>query len=129
MGELSEPQGDKRDSLSRGAGTRLSAAVEDRDDAVHVVLRGELDLATMGVAEEALSGVAEDGKALVLDLRQLSFLDSSGLRLILTSAEAANKAGRSMFVVKGPAQVDRVFELTGAGERLNLVDDPSSIGS
>ncbi len=102
--------------------------MSDREDAVHVVLRGELDLATLGVAEEALNK-ASDGKTLVLDLRELSFLDSSGLRLILNSADTGNDAGRKVFVVKGPAQVDRVFALTGAGERLNLVDDPSSIGA
>jgi anti-anti-sigma factor len=91
------------------------------------VLKGELDLATLGVAEEALKGVDESQTTLILDLRDLGFLDSSGLRLILTAAEEAKARGSEVYVVKGPAQVNRVFELTGAGERLNLVDDPSSI--
>lgn len=99
--------------------------MSDKDGAVQVALIGELDLATMGVAEEALNDLPE-ASAVVLDLRKLSFLDSSGLRLILTFAEA--DGSRAFHVVKGPAQVSRVFELTGAAERLNLVEDPSLIG-
>lgn len=92
------------------------------------MLKGELDLATVGVAEDTLSSLPDGGQTLVLDLRDLVFLDSSGLRLILTSTESERAGGREVYVVKGPAQVNRVFELTGAGERLNLIDDPSLIG-
>jgi len=92
-----------------------------------VVFDGELDLATVGIAEEAIKGAAKDSQPLILDLRKLRFLDSSGLRLILISAGPSEASGRKVFVVRGPAQVERVFELTGAAERLNLVDDPSQI--
>ena len=90
-----------------------------------MVLDGELDLATVPVAEQAISRVAENVKTLVLDLRKLSFLDSSGLRLILSTDEAVES--RRVVIVRGPAQVDRVFDLTGTGARLDIVDDPSLI--
>jgi anti-anti-sigma factor len=109
-----------------GVTPRLTTTVDNREEAAHVVLEGELDLATVGVAEEAMKRVDVDAGTLVLDLRGLKFLDSSGLRMILSAADNAD-GGRRVFVVRGPAQVDRVFELTGAGERLNLVDDPSLI--
>ena len=90
-----------------------------------MVLDGELDLATVPVAEQAINRVAENVKTLVLDLRKLSFLDSSGLRLILSTDEAVES--RRVVIVRGPAQVDRVFDLTGTGARLDIVDDPSLI--
>jgi anti-sigma B factor antagonist len=90
-----------------------------------VILDGELDLATVPVAEQAINRVGDDVKTLVLDLRKLSFLDSSGLRLILATDDASGS--RRVVVVRGPAQVDRVFELTGTGARLEIVDDPSLI--
>lgn len=77
------------------------------------------------MAEQAINRVAEGVKTLVLDLRKLTFLDSSGLRLILATDEARD--ARRVVVVRGPAQVDRVFELTGTGARLTIVDDPSLI--
>ena len=89
------------------------------------MLEGELDLATLPVAEQAINRVSEDALTLVLDLRKLRFLDSSGLRLILTTNEA--RGSRRVVIVRGPAQVDRVFELTGTGARLDIVDDPSLI--
>ena len=90
-----------------------------------MVLDGELDLATVPVAEQAINRVAGNVKTLVLDLRKLSFLDSSGLRLILSTDEAVES--RRVVIVRGPAQVDRVFDLTGTGARLDIVDDPSLI--
>jgi anti-anti-sigma factor len=92
---------------------------------VQIVLDGELDLATVPVAEQAINRVDQDAATLVLDLRKLRFLDSSGLRLILATHEA--QGSRRVVIVRGPAQVDRVFELTGTGERLDIVDDPSLI--
>jgi anti-sigma B factor antagonist len=92
---------------------------------VQIVLDGELDLATVPVAEQAINRVDQDAATLVLDLRKLRFLDSSGLRLILATHEA--QGSRRVVIVRGPAQVDRVFELTGTGERLDIVDDPSQI--
>jgi len=105
------------------ASPRLRVDVDANSDAVRLAFDGELDLATVGIAEEAMQRM-EEFETLVLDLRKLTFLDSSGLRLILMCAERDTPR---VFVVRGPAQVSRVFELTGAGERLNLVDDPSLI--
>ncbi len=117
-------QADKGKAASQ-AGVRLDVSVDSRDGQAHLALRGELDLATVGVAEEALEQVRNGTKTLVFDLRKLQFLDSSGLRFILMTAESEQT--RQVVIVRGPAQVDRVFELTGASERLRLVDDPSLI--
>lgn len=88
-------------------------------------LAGELDLGVTGELETALSDAeaAENG-VLVLDLRALTFIDSTGLRVIVAAHARAAEGGRRLVVVRGPAEVQRVFELTHFAERLEMVDAP-----
>ena len=91
-------------------------------------LSGEIDLSTIAELEERLEGSLDpDPSLLVLDLREVTFLDSSGLRLLLRLDERQRTAGRRLVLVKGGRRVERVFELTGAGQRLEMVADPSEI--
>jgi anti-anti-sigma factor len=57
----------------------------------------------------------------------VSFLDSSGLRLLLRLHKDLGDAGRRLVVVQGPRRVARVFELTGAEAQLEIVEDPAQI--
>lgn len=101
----------------------LLAQAEPFDGGVRVRLEGELDIATAPRADEALRG-AEDGAPPVIaaDLAGLSFMDSTGLRLIVAAAGRAHAAGRRFVVVRGPDAVHRVLELTGVDARLEVVD-------
>lgn len=63
----------------------------------------------------------------MVDLRLVTFLDSSGLRLLLRLDERQRSAGGRLVIVQGGRRVARVFELTGAGERLEIVGDPAEI--
>jgi anti-sigma B factor antagonist len=91
---------------------------------------GEIDLSTVGALEEELRGEWESPPTtLVVDLREVTFLDSSGLRLILTLNKEQSDAGRRLVVVEGGRRVARVFELTGAAEELETVADPSEIAA
>ena len=86
-------------------------------------LSGEIDLSAIGALEDALAQVlATPPAVLVLDLREVSFLDSSGLRLILRLDRSQREAGSQLTVVRGGRRVERVFELTGAAEHLDLVE-------
>jgi anti-anti-sigma factor len=64
---------------------------------------------------------------LVLDLSDLTFLDSTGLRTVVTADERARESGRRLVVVRGPDAVQRVFAITRLEERLEMVDDASSL--
>lgn len=91
-------------------------------------LSGEIDLSTVAELEERLEGSLRDGPLLlVLDLRQVTFLDSSGLRLVLRLDERQRGLGGRMVLVQGARRVERVFELTGAGDHLEIVADPAEI--
>jgi anti-anti-sigma factor len=95
-----------------------------------LVLRGELDLSTVGKVQEEIQQAADRGpRLLVLDLSQLTFLDSTGLRCLVKADERAREEGWRLVVVKGPEAVHRVFSITRLDERLEIVDDASSVPS
>jgi anti-anti-sigma factor len=91
----------------------------------NVTLRGELDLLATSEIEPELSRLAcEPGIAEVaLDLRELDFMDSSGLRAVLLGNQLLGESDRSLILVRGPSPVQRVFELTRTTEQLDFVDD------
>jgi anti-sigma B factor antagonist len=106
----------------------LQVQTEDRDGLVHVALRGELDLSTVGKVQAELRRVeASSPPVVVLDLSRLTFLDSTGLRCLVTADERARDAGRRVVIVRGPDAVQRVFSITRLEERLEMVDDPSAV--
>ena len=108
--------------------TILEVDTQDRDGLVHVSLRGELDLSTVEKVEDELRRVEDRAdKVLVLDLSGLNFLDSTGLRLMVTADQRARKAGRRVALVKGPETVHRVFTITKLDERLQIVDDVAEL--
>jgi anti-sigma B factor antagonist len=97
--------------------------VEPRRDMVRVHPVGEVDLATAPEIEAQLRDLDAAGfKRLVLDLTDVSFLDSTGLRVILAWDARSRADGLSFSLVPGPPTVQRLFELTGVTERLTFVD-------
>ena len=101
----------------------------ERNDDEHVIaLAGELDLDGAQRVSEALQRAeAANVRRIVLDLSQLEFIDSNGIRLIL-EADARSRADGRLKLIRGPRPVHRVFELTGTTDRLPFVDEPSSLG-
>jgi anti-sigma B factor antagonist len=94
-----------------------------------IAATGELDLPGAAVLEAELERIEADPElgAVVLDLRGLEFLDSSGLRLVVLADMRAREAGRRFVLVRGPETVHRVFEITRMSERLDFVADPEEV--
>ena len=90
-----------------------------------IALRGELDMAGAAALEAELEGL--NGDAVVIDLRDVTFMDSSGLRALVVASQRAQDGGRRFALVPGAAQVMRVFEITRMLERLVFVDDPGEV--
>jgi anti-sigma B factor antagonist len=86
-----------------------------------VVPRGELDIATQGELRAALVHESARG-AVVLDLSRLRFIDTSGMRLILETAEAAKREGFEFTVLRGSPSVQRLFEIAGVMELVPFRD-------
>lgn len=95
-----------------------------RERAVRVALAGELDIASVPWIDGVLRTAQSEAEVVVLDLRALQFMDCSGAHLILAADRRAELAGCRLLVVRGPAQVSRLFELAGLDRRLTVVDEP-----
>lgn len=92
-----------------------------------VAVSGELDLDTMGELNEALA--TDNGLATtVVDLRGLTFIDSSGVSGVMAAARRARDAGARLVCVPGPPSIQRVFQLTGVDTVLEWVDGPGDVG-
>lgn len=110
--------------------TLLQIEAHDHDGLAHVVLSGELDLSTIEKVEQELARVEGEGPSIVaLDLSRLTFLDSSGLRIIVSADQRARREKRRFVVVRGPETVQRVFAITRLDEQLELVDDVADLSS
>jgi anti-sigma B factor antagonist len=90
---------------------------------VHVV--GELDIATTPELERTLREAQLEARLVVLDLRELAFIDSSGVHAIVNAGIRARQAARRLLVLRGPPNVDRVFTLAGRRDDVEIHDlDP-----
>jgi anti-sigma B factor antagonist len=81
-------------------------------------LHGELDLATIGDVRARLDALQAERRGVVLDLDGLTFMDSTGIRLVLQAAQDAERTGWEFSVTRGSSAVQRVFEAAGLEERL-----------
>ena len=89
-----------------------------------LVVTGEIDLLVAPKLEAAIRSLCdEQASELVLDLRQVTFMDSTGLRATIAAHELCKQAGRSFLVVPGSGQVQSLFELTGLAQLLSLETD------
>jgi anti-anti-sigma factor len=95
----------------------------ERDAAgvARVLLRGELDLATAPQLEGALRELREAGEPTVVDLRGLTFLDSTGLRALLQATADAQGGGWSLHIVRPDGEPRVALEQSGADRLLPLV--------
>src|SRR3954470_3303270 len=87
---------------------------EVRDGVALLVFRGELDLAAASAMRSRVESVS--GRGLVIDLRDVTFIDSSGLRELLNAQESVVGAGRRIVLSGVPATVQRLLEMTGTTE-------------
>jgi anti-anti-sigma factor len=83
-----------------------------------VLLRGELDIATVGAVAKRLAALRERSEALLLDLDELTFIDASGIRLVVDAAEDSRRDGWAFAVTHGSWPVRRVLELLELGKHL-----------
>ena len=102
--------------------TNVGVHTDEGPDVVRISLRGELDLSNVLSVEEELRRVEGRRDSLVLDLSGLRFIDSTGLRLLLSAHQRARKHGRRLRIVPGSAAVKRLFRLSGLEHRFEFVE-------
>jgi anti-sigma B factor antagonist len=97
---------------------------EDGRGTSTIVISGELDAATVTRAERELDRAEGRSTAIVLDLRRMTFIDSSGLQLIGDADARIRAAGGRLVLIRPPKHVDRVFQITRMSYDLEFVDEP-----
>lgn len=100
----------------------LSVSVDREGDAVTVSARGEVDMGTADLLDGELQNAeSSDARRIVLDLSRVSFIDSTGLQLLVEAARRSDREPARLVVVQGFGAVARMLSLTGIGEFLTLV--------
>jgi anti-sigma B factor antagonist len=112
---MSEPQGFQPTELFE---------MSERREAERVVLAllGELDFGTAGGVQQRLAELCDAGQAVLLDLDGLTFMDSTGIRLVLTACEDAERSDWSFRVTRGSQRVQHVLAAAQVIDRLPYDD-------
>ncbi len=97
------------------------------DQSTVLAVVGELDLATTPALEAELERAGTGPELIILDLRGVAFMDSTGLSLLVKAQRRARESRRRLVVVRGGSQVQRLLTLTGVADRLTMIDEPGEL--
>ena len=100
------------------SGPRFETLTVEEHDRLRVILRGELDLASVTEAQQEIRSALTASEQVAVDLSDLSLIDSTGVRLLIETERDARARSRVLAIRRGCDEVQRVLELTGAAERL-----------
>ena len=107
--------------------SRLTYESHQTDGMVRLALDGEFDLSNAPQVEDVLKEIeSQRPSLLVLDLRELTFMDSTGLRVMVSADARARDDSRRLAIVQGPEAVHRVFRITGLDDHLEIVETPEA---
>jgi anti-anti-sigma factor len=119
MTELESANGHSRD--------QIGIAIRPLEHGIVVAVSGEIDLATAPTVERELLRAEESHDLVAIDLRNTSFMDSTGLHAIMATHLRLRERGGQLVIVQGPPQVRRIFELTGLSDHLAMVGDETEL--
>lgn len=92
-----------------------------------VVVHGEVDIATADAVRADLRAAFERSGSVVLDLREVAFMDTQGLAVVIEAQQLAEEDDGTRFAItRAPDHVHRLFDMIGLTARLTIVDDPAA---
>jgi anti-sigma B factor antagonist len=107
---------------------QLLIDVRHEQDRAVLSLRGELDLASSPLLQGEIDGSEVAAAAIVvLDLEELEFIDSTGLRVLLTAHERSRERGQEFAITPGSKQVQRLLSITRIDEHLRVISSPDEL--
>jgi anti-sigma B factor antagonist len=119
---------DVRYAFAVSAQEHLQVDARSEQDRIVLHLKGELDLASSPIFERALEDPAlADAPLVVLDLDDLKFVDSTGLRIILLAHEGARGRGQEFAITQGSPQVQRLLSITSVAEHMHVIASPDDL--
>ncbi|HKO29444.1 MAG TPA: STAS domain-containing protein [Solirubrobacteraceae bacterium] len=103
--------------------THFAVRISTQPEAL-IEVRGEFDLASVPTFKAAVADLGlACGERLVLDLRQLAFIDAAGLHAVLDLHEESRNVSAALTILPGPRNVQRVFELAGVGRLIETREE------
>ncbi len=105
----------------------FTVEVHRQPGAAVVAPAGEIDVATVDRLRGPLHAAEQEAATVVLDLRAVGFMDTSGLQLVFDEQRRSAQSGFEFVVVRGSRQLQRLFDIAGFGDRLRMVDDPADV--
>jgi stage II sporulation protein AA (anti-sigma F factor antagonist) len=110
--------------MSVGVISEFDADVRIENGCAVIALEGELDFGVQEYARATLDAIG-DARVVVFDLRELTFMDTSGIHLLLAIRDRCRASGRMLLVVRGPASVHLGLAALGLDDEFEFVDGPS----
>ena len=93
------------------------------------MVHGEIDIATADAVRADLRQTFERAGTVVLDLREVEFMDTQGLAVVIEAQQTAEADGTRFAITRAPDHVHRLFDMIGLTPRLTIVDDPAAAAS
>jgi anti-anti-sigma factor len=90
------------------------------------VVHGEIDLATADAVRADLHKAFQRSGTVVLDLREVEFMDTQGLAVVIEAQQSSAADGTRFAITRAPDHVNRLFDTIGLTPRLTIVDDPAA---
>jgi anti-sigma B factor antagonist len=115
---------------ARKLGTRCQVEASRAGSSTFLSLAGELDVSCARRFGDVLRTAVDEGaEDLVIDLRLVTFIDSTGLVLLIKADTLAREEGFHLHIVRSPTEIVRaVFEVSGIDTLLPLCDEPPPLG-
>jgi anti-sigma B factor antagonist len=110
-------------------GSEFSVAVQTEGSVEIVVVRGEVDIANADAVRADLNGACERSDNVVLDLREVTFMDTQGLSVVIEAQQSCTADGTQFAITRAPDHVHRLFDMIGLTPRLTVLDDPAAAAS
>ncbi|WP_340317584.1 STAS domain-containing protein [Rhizorhabdus argentea] len=101
----------------------MDISENSRDGALVISASGRLDSSTAGALEAVLPARTREQKAVILDLAEVPYVSSAGLRVLLIGAKAARAAGNKLFITGLSPAVHEVFDISGFSKIFAIESD------
>jgi anti-sigma B factor antagonist len=103
----------------------LHVTAEPLDDARLVRAAGEIDLSTVAALRREVDAAREEAATVLLDLSGVTFIDSSGLHLLLEASQSSAASDGAFFVVRPSEVVQRLIDISDTADLVTIFDPPA----
>jgi anti-anti-sigma factor len=109
-------------SVDRG----FSISCRRLEEGLALDLSGDVDIATAPIVEDELLRAEQSEDLIVLNLHDVNFMDSTGIRMVIAADQRLRERGASLRIVNVPGQVHKLFKLVGVLDHLGIDGGPAS---